>query len=30
MALAWPVKNPPREALEAMAAKLREALAGQD
>ncbi len=30
MALACPVKNPPREALEAMAAKLREALAGQD
>ena len=29
MALAWPVKNPPREALEEMAAKLREALAAQ-
>lgn len=27
MALAWPVKNPPREALEEMAAKLRAALA---
>lgn len=29
MALAWPVKNPSREALEEMAAKLREALAAQ-
>ena len=29
MELAWPVKNPPREALEEMAAKLREALAAQ-
>ena len=26
MALAWPVRNPPREALEEMAAKLRAAL----
>lgn len=30
MALAWPVKNPSREALEEMAAKLRGALAGPD
>ena len=29
MELAWPVKNPPREALGEMAAKLREALAGE-
>jgi len=26
MALAWPVKNPPREMLEEMAARLRAAL----
>ena len=29
MALAWPVKNPPREALEEMATKLRGALAAE-
>lgn len=29
MALAWPVKNPPREALEEMAATLRAALAAE-
>jgi histidine triad (HIT) family protein len=28
MALAWPVKNPPREQLEACAAKIRQKLAG--
>ena len=28
MALAWPVKNPPREQLEASAAKIRQKLAG--
>lgn len=30
MELAWPAKNPPREALEDMAAKLRNALAAAD
>ena len=30
MSLVWPVKNPPRESLEANAEKLRQALAGQN